>query len=49
MHPRLALVDRVVGFWVCSTDVEPNLHWWMSFLGNWFDNVYLFVHGDYTR
>jgi hypothetical protein len=49
MHPRLALIDGDVRFRVSSTDIEPNLYGRLSFLGDWFNNIYLFVHGNYTR
>jgi hypothetical protein len=47
MKLGLVLVDENLRFGVSPTDVESNLYWWLSFFRDWFDNVYLLVHGDY--
>jgi hypothetical protein len=49
MHLGLALVDGNFWFGVSPTNIESNRHWRLLFFGDWFDNVNLLVHGDYTR
>jgi hypothetical protein len=49
MHPGLALVDGNFLFQVSPTNIEPNLHRGLLFLGDWCDHVNLLVHEDYTR
>jgi hypothetical protein len=34
MHPGLALVDSDLKLGVSPTDIEPNLHWRLSLLGD---------------
>jgi hypothetical protein len=48
MHSGLVLVNGNLWLRVSPTNIKPNLHGRLLFLGNWGDHDTLLVHGDYT-